>query len=132
MQRGLFIGWQNQPEHKVLEMPNVSLTMNIAVRIRILTIPIWDDVGNMMKKHSNSLREFRNNVFHLRENPEVVRQFFANDKERLPWAPELHAAIARFFSEHHILCEVHYTMHSRKTEIDSNRKLKHRSRRSLS
>lgn len=86
-----------------------------------------------MNKHSNSFRKFRNNVFHLRENPEVVRQFFANDKERLPWARELHAAIARFFSEYHILCEVHYAMqHGRKTEIDSNRKLKRRSKQSLS
>ncbi|WP_338523016.1 hypothetical protein NUH87_24460 [Pseudomonas batumici] len=85
-----------------------------------------DEIGRMMKKHSNALREFRNNVFHLREDPEVICRFFANGAERLPWARELHSAIARFLSEYHVLCEVHYMTHGRKSEMDLNRKRKRR------
>ncbi|WP_157079225.1 hypothetical protein [Serratia ficaria] len=80
----------------------------------------------MMKKNSDLLREFRNNVFHLREDPEVVRQFFDNGAERLQWACDLHAAIEKFFSEYRILCEVHYVMNNRKGEINSRIKLKYR------
>jgi len=84
-------------------------------------IPISDGIGRMMKKHSNPLREFRNNVFHLRKNLDVTRNFFAIGEDRLPWAHELHEAIAGFLSEYRILCEVHYVMHGRKGEMDSNR-----------
>lgn len=91
-------------------------------------LPMWNDIGRMMKRHSDSLREFRNNVFHLRESPDVVRQYFSNDAERLPWAHDLHGAIASFFSNYRILCEVHYVIHHRKGQIDSNRNLKRRTR----
>lgn len=89
-------------------------------------IPLSDDIGRLMKIHADSLRGFRNNVFHLRENPEVVRNFFANNDERLPWAHELHASLERFFSEYRILCEVHYIINGRKSESDLRRKRTYR------
>jgi hypothetical protein len=89
-------------------------------------IPISDDIGRRMKIYSDSLREFRNNVFHLRDSHEVVRHFFSNNVERLPWALDLHKAIADFFSKYRILCEVHYVVHHRLGEIDSNRNSKRR------
>lgn len=80
-------------------------------------ISMADSIGRMMKKHSDLLRKYRNNVFHLREDLEVIRRFFANDAERLSWSRELHTAIAEFFSQYRVLCEVHYSMHGRKSEM---------------
>lgn len=94
-------------------------------------IPIADDIGRLMKKHSDSLREFRNNVFHLRKNTEMVRQFFDHHSERLPWAHELHKALAGFFSKYRIQCEVHYFMHNRKGESELIKDSPLRKRRSL-
>lgn len=79
----------------------------------------WDDIGTMMKRHSDPLREFRNHVFHLRESPDVVRKFFSKDAERLSWAHKLHGAIDDFFSEYRISCEVHYVIYHRLGEIES-------------
>ncbi len=87
-------------------------------------IPISDNIGRLMNKHSDSLRVFRNNVFHPRENSEVILEFFAKDAERLLWAHELHAALELFFSEYRILCEVYYMLNNRKTESDLIRKPK--------
>ncbi|WP_409306579.1 DUF6896 domain-containing protein [Pectobacterium sp. B1J-3] len=91
-------------------------------------IPLSDNIGRLMKRNADSLREFRNNVFHLRENPEVVRQFFDRNSERLPWARELHAALVNFFSAYRVMCEVHYVMHGRKSESDLRRKRVNRKR----
>lgn len=81
-------------------------------------IPASDAIGKLMKEHSDSLRMFRNNVFHLRENTEFVRHFFDDKVERLVWARELHMALSGFFSEYRVCCEVHYVKNGRKGESD--------------
>lgn len=80
-----------------------------------------DEIGRMMKRHSNPLREFRNNVFHVRKDIKVINRFFDNEADRLPWAGELHVAIAGFLSEYRVLCEVHYLMHDRRSESQLGR-----------
>ncbi|HHZ4395062.1 TPA: DUF6896 domain-containing protein, partial [Escherichia coli] len=60
-------------------------------------LPISDGIGKLMKEHSNSLRIFRNNVFHLRESTGFIHYFFDKEVERLPWARELHIALSDFF-----------------------------------
>ncbi len=89
-------------------------------------IPISDNIGRLMKINAESLREIRNNIFHLRESPEAVRRFFDNNAERLSWARELHSALVKFFSKYWVLCEVHYLLHGRLSESDLTR---HRARR---
>lgn len=81
-------------------------------------LPISDSIGKLMKEHSNSLRIFRNNTFHLREDAEFIRHFFDKEVERLPWARELHMALSDFFSQYRIYCEVHYLISGRKGESD--------------
>ncbi|PWK99434.1 hypothetical protein C7431_102237 [Pantoea allii] len=81
-------------------------------------LPISDGIGKLMKEHSESLRVFRNNVFHLRENAEFIRLFFDNEVERLSWAFELHRALSDFFSQYRVFCEVHYVLNGRKGESD--------------
>jgi len=81
-------------------------------------LPISDGIGKLMKEHSNSLRIFRNNVFHLRENTEFAHHFFDKKVARLPWARELHLALSGFFSKYRAFCEVHYVINGRKGESD--------------
>lgn len=81
-------------------------------------LPISDNIGRLMKEHADPLRNFRNNVFHLREYIDFVRYFFDKELERLSWARELHTALAKFFSEYRISCEVHYLINGRKGECD--------------
>ncbi len=85
-------------------------------------LPISDGIGKLMKEHADSLREFRNKVFHLRENTDFVHNFFDKKLERLPWARELHMALAELFSQYRVLCEVYYVMNGRKGESDLIRK----------
>ncbi|PMS20166.1 hypothetical protein C0Z18_12270 [Trinickia dabaoshanensis] len=80
-------------------------------------IPKSDAVGKMIKRHRNPLRELRNKTFHLREDPEAIRRFFAPDARRLPWARELHDAFKDFFSAYRIQCEVHYAINGRRGEL---------------
>ncbi|OWF75897.1 hypothetical protein B4903_18725 [Yersinia frederiksenii] len=86
-------------------------------------LPISDVIGKLMKEHSNSLRIFRNNVFHLRENTEFAHHFFDKEVERLPWARELHLALSGFFSQYRVFCEVHYVINGRKGESDLIKKV---------
>ncbi|UXD25288.1 hypothetical protein FORC065_2484 [Yersinia enterocolitica] len=79
-------------------------------------LPISDGIGTLMKEHADSLRKFRNNVFHLRENTEFVHHFFDKQVERLPWARDLHMVLSEFFSQYRVYCEVHYVMNGRKGE----------------
>lgn len=87
---------------------------------------IADSIGRLMNVHADALRKYRNKVFHLRENSEEIRSFFAKDAERLPWARELHTAIAEFFSQYRVLCEMHYILHGRKSEMISSKTPKYR------
>ncbi len=80
-------------------------------------IPKSNAVGKMIKRHRNPLRELRNKTFHLRENPEAIRRFFAPDANRLPWARELHDAFTVFFSAYLVECEVHYALNGRRGEL---------------
>lgn len=84
-------------------------------------LPESDALGKMINAHFDSLREVRNNVFHLRENPEKIRKFFSKEADRLSWALELHDTLNRFFSSYRIQCTVHYAMNNRKGEIDIGR-----------
>ena len=80
-------------------------------------IPKSDAIGKMIKRHRDPLRELRNKTFHLRENPEAIRRFFAPDENRLPWARELHDAFSDFFSAYRVKCEVHYAVNGRRGEL---------------
>ncbi|WP_442783149.1 DUF6896 domain-containing protein [Collimonas fungivorans] len=91
-----------------------------------------DDIGKLRKRHSESLREFRNNVFHLRDDIKPILRFAADDAGRLAWAGELHAAIAEFLSEYSVLCEVHYVMQGRRSESQIGRKLPRRRKTTVS
>ena len=79
-------------------------------------IPKCDEIGSLLKLHADSLREFRNNVFHLRADIKAILRFASDDEGRLAWAGELHSAIENFFSQYRLLCEVHYLMHNRGIE----------------
>ncbi|MCL6358776.1 hypothetical protein EXT49_01765 [Pectobacterium polaris] len=92
-------------------------------------LPISDEIGKLMKEHSNSLRIFRNNVFHLRENTEFLHHFFDKEVERLPWARELHMTLSDFFSQYRVFCEVHYVINGRKGESDLIKKKVTRSKK---
>lgn len=81
-------------------------------------IPISDSIGKLMKEHADSLRTFRNNVFHLRENASFVYDFFDVNFERISWARELHMALSYFFTQYRVHCEVHYVINGRKGESD--------------
>lgn len=96
-------------------------------------IPQTDALGRAIKQHSGPLREFRNNVFHLRDDIGAIERFFARGAERLTWAEELQDAFDQFFFDYRILCEVHYVIHGRKGEGEmgrSRRKAPARSRKS--
>ncbi|WP_087725029.1 DUF6896 domain-containing protein [Pandoraea sp. PE-S2T-3] len=80
-------------------------------------LPKSDALGKMIKQHRHPLRELRNKTFHLREDPEAIRRFFAPDAERLPWARKLHDAFDEFFSDYRLQCEVHYAQNGRLGEI---------------
>lgn len=83
---------------------------------------ISDRVGRLMNIHAGSLSKFRNNVFHLRDSPEMIQQFFARDAERLPWAHELHVLMKKFFSRYRVECELHYVLNQRQGERGLTRK----------
>ena len=80
-------------------------------------IPKSGEIGKAMKQHADLLRLIRNDIFHLREDVEAVKQFFANETLCLIWAEKLHAAFAQFFSNYRVLCEVHYVMNDRISEM---------------
>jgi len=92
-------------------------------------LPESDALGKLIKANFHPLREVRNNVFHLRDNPEKIRRFFSKEADRLSWALELHDALKRFFANYRIQCTVHYAMNGRKGEIDIGRS---RTRRTFS
>ena len=80
-----------------------------------------DALGKLINAHFHPLREVRNNVFHLRDNPEKIRKFLSKEAGRLSWALEVHDALKRFFSNYRIQCEVDYAMNGRKGEVDIGR-----------
>lgn len=80
--------------------------------------PKVDEIGKAMKQNFDSLRKFRNSVFHLRYDTGEMERFLSKKVERLIWAEELHTAFKEFFSNYRILCQVHYVIHERTSEID--------------
>lgn len=80
-------------------------------------IPKSDALARLLKCHRDPLRELRNKTFHLREDPEAIRRFFAPDENRLPWAREVHGAFADFFSAYRVQCEIHYARNGRRGEL---------------
>jgi hypothetical protein len=84
-------------------------------------VPKLDEIGKLMKQHDDALREFRNSVFHLRQNLIAVHKFFASGVDHLAWARDLHRLIDRFFSEYRVVCEVHYVMNNRYEESQIRR-----------
>lgn len=89
-------------------------------------IPKSDPIGRLIKRHRSPLREFRNNTFHLREDPEAIRSFFEPDAGRLLWARDLHDAFKDFFSAYRLECEIHYSSNGRWGEVHITRELPHR------
>lgn len=80
-------------------------------------IPRADTLGKLLKKHDDSLRRFRNNVFHLRASPDELEQFFNEGPTRIAWAEELQATFDDFFSNYRIFCQVQYVIEGRKSEL---------------
>jgi hypothetical protein len=80
-------------------------------------IPKSDWIGGMIKQHADTLREFRNNVFHLRDDIGPIERFLANESVLLKWAEDLHTAFRDLFSGYRVLCEVHYIMYNCKIEM---------------
>lgn len=80
-------------------------------------VPLADDLGKLLKKHEDALREFRNSVLPLLDDPNGIKRFFNDQPNRLKWEEELQEAITRFFSNSRILCQVHYALHNRKKEL---------------
>ncbi|WP_420484127.1 DUF6896 domain-containing protein [Burkholderia cepacia] len=78
-----------------------------------------DVVMKLEKQHRDALREFRNNTFHPQRNFRVRRDFFDSERDRIPWAHELHKEVAKFFSSYRIECEVHYCVQGRLSELDT-------------
>ncbi|MBB3118797.1 DUF6896 domain-containing protein [Pseudoduganella violacea] len=99
---------------------HLLLSKNRPERFKDL-LPLSNALGRMINTHWDPLREFRNNVFHLRESPEKIRKFFSKEADRLSWALELHDTLKRFFTDYRIQCTVHYAMNRRKGEIDIER-----------
>jgi|SRR5450830_167709 hypothetical protein len=75
-------------------------------------------LGKLIAAHFDPLREVRNSVFHLRDNPEKIRRFLSKEKDRLSWALELHDAFKDFFSSYRLHCLLHYFDNNRRAEID--------------
>lgn len=88
-------------------------------------------IGKLMKEHKDSLRIFRNNVFHLRKNTDFAYHFFDEGACRLHWARELHESFRDFFSQYRVSCEVHYVLNGRKGESELINKKKKRSKNAL-
>lgn len=84
-------------------------------------LPLSNELGKIIKSHSDSIRKFRNSVFHLRENSAEIRNFFDRDANRLAWANDLHKSFNKFFSHYRVSCEVHYALNNRKGELDIRR-----------
>lgn len=79
-------------------------------------IPLLDELNSLFKKHANSLRILRNNVFHLLTDANALEAFFSQDGQRLRWATELHRQLAEFFSDYRITAEVYYLETGRMAE----------------
>lgn len=67
-----------------------------------------NELGKLVKRHANELRELRNNIFHLRTDDKAISQFFSEEGKRIEWARALHAAFSSFFSDYRVIAEVHY------------------------
>ncbi len=76
-----------------------------------------DKVGKMLNKHKDALRTLRNNIFHLREESDVVARFFYEKPGRFEWAEELHGAFGRFFSSYRVSAFVHCVLNERLDEV---------------
>lgn len=64
-------------------------------------LPESDALLKLINANWDPLREVRNNVFHLRDNPEKIRNVSRNP-DRLSWAIELHNTLKRFFANYRI------------------------------
>lgn len=82
-------------------------------------LPISDKLNSVIKANSDPLRKFRNNVFHLRQNHDEIRNFFSDGARRLEWAEDIHVTLDGFFSQYRVCCEVHYVLNHRLGELDS-------------
>lgn len=84
-------------------------------------LPELGRLGRLQNLHKSELREFRNSVFHLRDDNNAIGQFFAHDGKRLVWAEELHVAFGKFLAEYRVMCEVHYLCNGRLGESQIRR-----------
>lgn len=75
-------------------------------------------LNSEMKKNSNHLRKFRNNVFHLRDNLADTLAFFEPGKDRLAWARSIHSNLDQFFSQYRVLYECHCLINNRTSDLN--------------
>ncbi|NUU03514.1 DUF6896 domain-containing protein [Herbaspirillum robiniae] len=85
-------------------------------------VPKYKAIERLLKPHQDDLREFRNNVFHLRTDILAILRFAIDEGEQLQWAEEIHSALADFFREYGAMCEVHYLMNERWKESQISQK----------
>jgi len=95
---------------------NVRTILSTRPPIFVEAIPLADGIGKLIKKNADSLRIFRNNVFHLRESPDEMLQFIKGGSNRIEWARDLHQALSNFFKEYRVNCEIEYIENGRISE----------------
>jgi hypothetical protein len=57
-------------------------------------------IDDLIDKHVDALRIFRNGTFHYQRHPGKLLQFHNGPEIRLNWAEDLHAAFSRFFRQY--------------------------------
>lgn len=81
-------------------------------------LPECNKLNRAINAHFDSLRKYRNNVFHLRDTAVDTLDFLAPNAGRLGWAKSIHADLKQFFSDYQILCECHYLENERESESE--------------
>lgn len=57
-------------------------------------------IDDLLHKHRDSLRLFRNSAFHFHKEPHKFMQFHDDEGLRLNWAEGVHQAFADYFANH--------------------------------
>jgi hypothetical protein len=70
----------------------------------------YENICRLSVLHKNSLRLFRNAIFHYQRDPAKILQFLEPNVGRIEWAEELHGQLAQFFSQYRIKRTVVYAL----------------------
>lgn len=81
-------------------------------------LQLCGELGRMIREHDDALRKVRNNIFHLRDSTDDLREFIlgGGPVRRTTWAEQLHEKFAEFFSDYRTTCEVYYLLEDRRDE----------------